>query len=177
MKTRAGRPPRVSRVRAVLAVAAAGVVLALVSARGAAGLYTDYLWFDSLGFTSVWTGLVWHKVGLVVAFATLLFALVWVNLFIANRLAPQVRAAGPEEDALAGVHEVLDRRPGVVRAVLALVLAVVFGIGVGGQWNEWILFRNHVPFGVQDAQFGRDVGFYVFQHVDIQNRVELLIRP
>ena len=163
MKTRAGRPPRVSRVRAVLAVVAVGVVVALVSARGVAGLYTDYLWFDSLGFTSVWTGLVWDKVGLVVAFAALFFALVWVNLLIANRLAPQVRATGPEEDALAGVHEVLDRHPGVVRAVLALVLAVVFGIGVGGQWNEWILFRNHVPFGVDDALFGRDVGFYVFQ--------------
>lgn len=163
MQTRSGRPHRVSRVRAVLAVVTAGVVVALVSARGVAGLYTDYLWFDSLGFTSVWSGLVWVKVGLVVAFTTVFFVLVWVNLLIANRLAPLVRPAGPEEDALAEVHEVLDRWPGAVRAAVALLLAVVFGIGVGGQWNEWILFRNHVPFGVGDAQFGRDVGFYVFQ--------------
>lgn len=163
MQTRTWRPRQVSRVRAVLTVVAAGVVVALVSARGVAGLYTDYLWFDSLGFTSVWTGLVWVKVGLVVVFTASFFALVWGNLLIANRLPPSVRPAGPEEDALAGVYEVLDRRPAAVRAAVALLLAVVFGIGAGGQWNEWILFRNQVPFGVDDAQFGRDVGSYVFQ--------------
>lgn len=163
MRTRTGLPRRISRARAVLMVVAAGVILTLVSARGVAGLYTDYLWFDSLGFTNVWTSLVWAKVGLVVAFTAVFFALVWVNLFVANRLAPRVRPAGPEEDALAGVYEVLDRRPGAARAAVALLLAVVFGIGAGGQWNEWILFRNHVPFGVADEQFGRDVGFYVFQ--------------
>ena len=49
MKTRTGRPPRVSRVRAVLAVVAVGVVVALVSARGVAGLYTAV--FEDKHFT------------------------------------------------------------------------------------------------------------------------------
>ena len=28
---------------------------------------------------------------------------------------------------------------------------------------RWILFRNSVTFGIDDAQFGRDIGFYVFR--------------
>src|SRR5690606_8492775 len=35
--------------------------------------------------------------------------------------------------------------------------------GTASQWNSWILFRNRIDFGVDDPQFGMDVGFYVFQ--------------
>ncbi len=32
------------------------VFVTILSARGVARIYTDYLWFDSLRFTSVWSG-------------------------------------------------------------------------------------------------------------------------
>ncbi len=150
-------------MRTVLSVIAAGVIVVMVSARAFAGLYTDYLWFGSLGFTSVWSGLVWVKVGLVFVFTASFFALMWVSLFVAHRLAPQDRATRPEGDGLAVVQEILDSCPGATRVVAAFVLALVFGVGAGGQWNEWVLFRNQVAFGITDPQFGRDVGFYVFQ--------------
>ena len=40
---------------------------------------------------------------------------------------------------------------------------MIAGAGASGQWNEYLLFRNHVSFGVKDPQFDKDVGFYVFQ--------------
>ena len=46
---------------------------------------------------------------------------------------------------------------------VSLVFALVAGVGVSGQWRDWILFTNRVDFGVKDEQFGLDVGFYVFQ--------------
>ena len=47
--------------------------------------------------------------------------------------------------------------------MVAFVVALFVGVGAGGQWNDWIPFRNRVDFGVAEPQFGRDVGFYVFQ--------------
>jgi len=139
------------------------VVFGLGLARGVAGFYTDYLWFDSLDLTSVFTGVLWAQVSLVVLFALFFAGLAWANLVIADRLAPRFRPPGPEEEALARLHAVMARRPGWVRAGIAIVLGVTFGAGVAGRWNEWILFRNAVDFGTADALFGRDVGFYVFQ--------------
>ena len=141
----------------------AALSILLTSARGMAGLYTDYLWFDSLQSTSVWTGVLYSKVGLAVLFMLIFFVLMLANLVMAQRLAPQFRPPGREEDALREIHAVLERRPGLVRVGLSAFLALLFGAGVASRWNEWILFRNRVDFGVQDPQFDTDVGFYVFE--------------
>ena len=141
----------------------AAVVVILTSARGIAGLYTDYLWFDSLRFTSVWTGVLAAKISLPLLFTAAFFALCVANLLIAQRLAPAVRPPGPEEEALAPVHAVTERRPGALWVAVSLLLALLFGVGTATEWNEWILFRNAVSFGVDDPLFGRDVGFYVFR--------------
>ena len=156
--------PRRGRAgRLVIALVLALAFVVILSARGVAGFYTDYLWFDSLNFTSVWSEVILTKVGLVLGFTAGFFLLCWGNLVVAQRLAPAVRPAGPEENSLAEVHKVLDRRPGAFRVGVSLVLAVIFGTGAAGHWNEWILFQNHVPFGSQDPVFERDLGFYVFQ--------------
>jgi uncharacterized protein len=152
-----------SRGRLILVVVLAALVVALFSARGVAGFYTDFLWFDSIGFTGVWKGLLWAKVGLVALFMVVAFALVWVNLFISDRLAPAFRPPGPEETALEPVNAFFDRRPAVARILVASLPALLVGGGVAGRWHDWILFRNRVDFGVDDPEFGRDVGFYVFQ--------------
>ena len=160
------RPPargRPSRGRLVLVAVFAAFMVALFSARGLAGFYTDYLWFDSIGFSSVWKGLLWAKVGLVALFMVVAFALGWVNIFLADRFAPPFRPPGPEETALEPVNVFFDRWPALARILAASLPALLIGGGVAGHWNDWILFRNRVDFGVADPQFGRDVGFYVFQ--------------
>ncbi|HWC12762.1 MAG TPA: UPF0182 family protein [Acidimicrobiales bacterium] len=149
--------------RLLLGLVLAAVILVLMSARGVAGLYTDYLWFDSLRFTSVWAGVLAAKVSLPLGFTAAFFAICVANLLIAQRLAPPVRPLGPEEEALAPVHAVTERRPGALWVAVSLLLALPFGAGTASRWNEWILFRNAVSFGTDDPLFGRDVGFYVFR--------------
>ncbi|HUP72181.1 MAG TPA: UPF0182 family protein [Acidimicrobiales bacterium] len=147
----------------MLAFAIGLLFVALFSARGVAGVYTDYLWFDSLGFSSVMTGILGTKITLALGFAALFAAMLGINLVLARRLAPESRPAGPEEEALAGVHAVMDRRPVAVWAAIAVVSSLLVGAVAAGHWNDWLLFRNHVPFGVDDPLFDRDVGFYVFR--------------
>jgi hypothetical protein len=137
--------------------------LLVVFARGIAGVYTDFLWFDSLGFAGVWRGILGTKVLLWFVFGAVFLGLAWGNLAIADRLAPQFRPSGPEEEALSPVHVVVERRRRLVHVLVALVPAVAFGAAAAAKWNEWLLFRNRVSFGTNDPQFGNDVGFYVFQ--------------
>ena len=151
------------RGRVILLVTAAVLFVLFTSLRGLAGFYTDYLWFDSLDLTQVWTGVLWSKVFLGAVFTLLFFVVCFISLTIADRIAPKFRATGPEDDLLNRYHEVVDRRAGLVRGGISLLFGLVAGVGVSAQWNEWILFRNGGDFGREDATFGQDVGFYVFK--------------
>ena len=146
---------------------AGGVVSALfvlmLSLRGIAGFWTDYLWFDALGHENVFVSVFGAQVVLVVLFTLLFFGLLYGNLTVADRLAPPIRPPGPEEDLLRGYHLVVGHRRGLVRLVLSGLFAVIAGLGVSGRWQEWLLFTNAVDFDITDAQFGRDLGFYVFR--------------
>ncbi len=135
----------------------------LVSLRGLASFYTDFLWFDSLGHRNVFTSVLGAQVVLVVLFTLLFFGILYGNLVIAERLAPSVRPPGPEEELLVHFHAIVGRRGWILRLGVSGLFALIAGLGVSGRWQEWLLFTNRVDFGVVDAQFGRDVGFFVFQ--------------
>jgi uncharacterized membrane protein (UPF0182 family) len=159
----AGRRRRPARGRILLVLVAAAVFLFLISLRGIAGFYTDYLWFDELHLTSVWRSVLGVKFALGGLFTVLFFALLWANLAIADLLAPTFRPLGPEEQLIERYHEVVGSRAGLVRVAIAGAFALIAGPGASGQWGSWILFRNHVPFESKDALFHKDIGFYVFQ--------------
>ncbi|MCU1352764.1 MAG: hypothetical protein JWM05_1973 [Acidimicrobiales bacterium] len=135
----------------------------IVSLRGIAGFYTDYLWFKSLGLAGVWRGVLGAKLELTLTFMILFFVMCWSSLTIADRIAPAFRPTGPEEDLIERYHEIIGDRAGWVRVGISTVFAVFAGSSMGSHWNEWILFNNRVSFGQKDATFHTDVGFYVFQ--------------
>ncbi|HEV2810252.1 MAG TPA: UPF0182 family protein [Acidimicrobiales bacterium] len=155
--------PAPSRGRVGLVAVGIALFLLLTSLRGIAGFYTDYLWFDSLNFAGVFTSVLGTKVGLGAVFSLIFFAAIWTNLFIADRIAPRFRPAGPEEDVVERYHELVGNRTGLVRTVVAGLFALIAGAGVSARWDDWILFTNARDFGIDDPLFNTDVGFYVFQ--------------
>lgn len=154
---------RLSRGRLVLIAIVAVLFVLFLSLRGLAGFWTDWLWFDSLGLGSVFTGVLGAKIALGVIFTAVFFLMVLINLVIADRLAPKVRQSGPEDDLLDRYHATIGRRTKTVRVVVSLILALVAGLGMSSDWNQWIMFRNGGSFGVKDQTFQTDVGFYVFK--------------
>ncbi|MGI8984499.1 MAG: UPF0182 family membrane protein [Acidimicrobiales bacterium] len=154
---------RLPRGRIVLVLIAVALFFVLVSLRGIAGFYTDYLWFDELSITSVWRSVLGTKIALGVIFTLLFFALLWANLAIADLIAPTFRPLGPEEQLIERYHEVVGQRAGLFRAAVAGAFALIAGPGAARQWDSWMLFRNHVPFESRDALFQKDIGFFVFQ--------------
>jgi uncharacterized protein len=157
------RRRRPARGRILLVLIAVALFLILVSLRGIAGFYTDYLWFDELNLTSVWRSVLGTKIALGVIFTLLFFALLWANLAIADLIAPTFRPLGPEEQLIERYHDAVGQRAGLVRAAVAGAFALIAGPGAAGQWDSWTLFRNHVPFETADALFKKDLGFFVFQ--------------
>lgn len=158
------RAPRTTgRGRAWLVVLAVALFVLLTSLRGIAGFYTDYLWFDSLGKSGVFTGVLWAKIVLGTIFTAIFFVLLWLNLFIADRIAPRFRPAGPEEEVIERYRELIGNRTGLVRGAVSGLFAIIAGAGVSAQWDSWILFTNAQTVGVRDQQFDVDVGFYLFR--------------
>ena len=135
----------------------------MLSLRGIARFYTDYLWFDSLGRTDVWGRVLLAKIALFFIFAIAFFILIWINLLIVDRLAPKVRPPGPEEEMLGRFHAMMTGRTRLVRLAVSVLFSLLASSGVSSQWEEWLLFVNRKDFGVTDPLFDTDIGFYVFR--------------
>ena len=140
------------------------VVLLLLSLRGVATFWTDYLWFDSIGFSSVWTTLILSRVVLVLIATVVAFLLMFLNLVLADRLAPRtpMPAGSPDEELVERFQGWVSLRLMKFRLGVAGFFGLLIGLGAGSWWEDWLLFRNHQAFGITDPVFGKDVGFYVF---------------
>lgn len=151
------------RIRVWMVVVVAVLVVLFLSARSLAGFYTDYLWFDSVGFGATWRGLLWARFAPAAVFAAVFFVLMFASLTIADRLAPSTRSLGPEDEMLARYQVTVAPYSGRIRVVVALLFALLAGASVSGEWQKWILFTHAQDFGIKDPQFHLDVGFFVFR--------------
>ena len=159
---------RRARWAAVIAVVALIVVIA--SASHVASFYTDYLWFRSVGFSSVWTKTVTIELGLGTTFTIVFFALLWGNLRLADHLAPSPGAVPPGDELVARWQELAGARMPLIRFVLAAAFGLVGGVSAHGQWNNWLLFSNAQPFTAASSPWKNgdpinhlNEGFYVFR--------------
>ncbi len=138
------------------------VILAL---RSIATFWTDFMWYDSLGLQSVWQTLVFTRVWLVVAATLFAAAVIWVNLWLADRLSPRssLFAVGPDEELIERWQDWIGPRERLVRSIVSLGLGVMLGLGAALWWQEFLMFRHGGDFGRPDPIFGLDVGEYVFR--------------
>lgn len=140
-----------------------GLFVLLLSLGGIARFITDYLWFDSAGYGSVWRRVWGAQIVLAVIFISLFAAMCLINLWLAERLAPPLRSDSPEDEAVRRFREMIGPRWGLVRLGVTALFALSIGANAASLWRPWLLFTNAVDFGQPDPQFGRDIGFYVFR--------------
>lgn len=150
-------------LRAWLIVAAVVVVVLLLSLRGLARFYTDYLWFKDVGFAHTWRSLLSAKIVPAVIFSVVFFVVILVNLIVADRIAPRYRGTGPEDEIIERYRGYVAPYAGRVRVLVAIFFSLIMGSGVSAQWQNWILFSNSTSFGTKDPQFHKDISFYVFR--------------
>lgn len=153
------RPRR--RRRGLVIVAIIVVLIALAST---SRFYTDLLWFREVGLTSVlWKSLA-TQFGVGIAIGLLTAAFVWLNLALTARLAPTYRTprTGPVNE-LDRYRDAITPFLRWVRLGVAAFIALTAGASAGTAWRTFLLWQNRVSFGETDPQFGKDIGFYVFE--------------
>jgi uncharacterized membrane protein (UPF0182 family) len=127
-----------------------------------AGFWTDWLWYRSVQYSSVFTKTLWTKVGMFAVFGLLMAAAVGLNIWIAHRLRPPLSAMSLEQQSLDRYRmSIAPYKKWVLLGVTALV-GLIAGASAAGQWRTWLLWVNSVPFGKDDPQFGKDISFYAF---------------
>jgi hypothetical protein len=145
------------------------VAFVLVSAaRSVATFYTDVLWFTDLGHVNVmWTQLASAGAAALV-FGAVTFVIVYVNMVVARRMAPRAfltLAGGVPEQFQQGLVQLKTALEPVMRWVLiglSLLVAAGTGVAMAANWQLYQLALHPTLFGIADAQFGKDVSFYVF---------------
>ncbi|MGO8826661.1 MAG: UPF0182 family protein [Acidimicrobiales bacterium] len=156
-------PRRRHRARWWLIGLAIVLVVLLISLRSLAGIYTDSLWFSSVGYHNVFSTLLAIKLGLFGVFGAIFFAVLWVNLVVCDRIAGHDIVLAQEDELVRRYQQYVRPYAGRIYVALAFVIALIGASGTIGQWNNWILFRHGGDFGITDPQFGKDIGFYVFK--------------
>ncbi len=151
--------PRRSRALIITAVI---LVVGFFALTTFAAFWTDRAWFVNIGFSGVFTTLIWTRIGLFAAFGGLMGLFVGLNMYLAYRFRPLYRPPSPEQGSLDRYREVVTP----IRLWLTIGVSVLLGLFAGtsasGQWRQYLLWSNGVPFGTQDVYFERDLGFYVF---------------
>ncbi|MDX3236473.1 UPF0182 family protein [Streptomyces sp. ME03-5709C] len=158
-RTRVGRPSR--RARTLLMTLGVLAVLAMAFVMFS-GFWTDWLWYRSVHYSSVFTTTLWTKIGLFSVFGLLMAAAVGVNVYLAHRLRPPLSAMSMEQQSLDRYRMgIAPYKKWVLLTVCALV-GLIAGASASSQWRTWLLWTNSTPFGTKDAQFHVDISFYAF---------------
>ncbi len=142
-----------------------GLVVAFIILWVGAGFYLDLLWFDNLGFSSVfWTFFTYRWLLRLLA-GLVFFLFLFGNLLMTRSSLLQLHNLPLREQLMnsAWGNILTKKRVTAILFALSVVLAVFFSSYTGAYWLEGLKFVNGVSFGIDDHIFGRDASFYVFR--------------
>ena len=153
-------PVRSGRSR-TLFITASVLVALFLALSGFASFWTERLWFESVGYSSVFGTMLWTRVGLFLVFGGLMAIVVALNLAFAYRARPLLVNGGDAN--LARYRDAVTPISGWVLGATSALMGLFAGASASGHWREFSLWRHAVPFGQADPYFNRDIGFYVFR--------------
>jgi len=152
-----------SRSRRPLLISLAIVALLAIVLVSSSGVYTDVLWFDQLGYLSVFTTQITAQVNVFIVAALFAALVIWGNIFVAWRFRPIYVTSndffGRDLGEYRNLLEKLRRR---LLFVIPVVMAIFLAMAQSSDWATVYSFINHSYTGVLDPQFKLDIGFYLF---------------
>ena len=138
-----------------------GLVLLGTIVPAAAKFYTDWLWFQELGYEAVFLRSLSAQATVGIVTGVVAFGLLAGNALLALRaLRPRPFHVSTPNGPQVVMVDPSGIRP-VVLGVVALV-SLLIANHAGAQWETWLYFLNGTAFGKTDPILGRDIGFYVF---------------
>ncbi|MCW2840661.1 MAG: hypothetical protein JWR55_2144, partial [Aeromicrobium sp.] len=161
-RSRQPRPPAGRRQKVLVPTL---ITLAVLLFLGSifTSVWTDRLWFKSVGYSDVFRSVLFARISLFAAMGLLFGLFVVANLYIAFRTRP---ASVPMRRDDPAYRYRLALTP-IVRPIgigIFVILTAFAGSVGASHWDTYKMWRNGGSFGVDDPQFGKDVGFYVFDY-------------
>src|SRR5215472_8495124 len=129
-----------------------------------AGVWTDWLWYRSVQYGSVFGVIYGTRWALFFVVGIFMAAVVGVNAWLAYRLRPVYRPAATQRPGVDAYRMAVDPHRRLLLGIVLGLIGVITGITASGAWRTWLLFINQVPFGRKDAQFGLDLSFFIFTY-------------
>jgi hypothetical protein len=155
-------PPTRRRRRWRRWVIGAMILLILVSLR-ALSIYIEVLWFDSLGYASVY----WYTFRLELALFfifTLLTIIIlrgafWLfeRVFKSSAFAPRTVVVNNQSMEISPARVL---KP--LAWVVAIIIGLIYGLGMSEQWQPFALYLNQPATTGSDPVFHKPLGFYLF---------------
>ncbi len=141
------------------------IILLFIALSAAKNVWTDWLWFDSLGYREVFTKRLFTRLWLFFAGAGAFLFFFLLNAWIAERLGRSREPSVLPPDTLVLVQGFT--RIGIAGA--AVLFALVFGLTASGQWENMLLFIEGQAFTdsmgapLADPLWSHNPAFYVFE--------------
>ncbi|MDX6327474.1 MAG: uncharacterized protein QOK15_3828, partial [Nocardioidaceae bacterium] len=158
---RPGTGRRPQRSRALLATAAV-LIAGFFLLSAFTNVWTDKLWFSSVGYSEVFRTVLITRTLLFIVFGLVLGGVVAVNIVVAVRSRPDFRSL-PREANLDRYRDAVEPLRKWVVIAIGTLLGLIAGGSASGQWRSFLLWGHSKPFGTKDPYFHRDIGFFVFQ--------------
>lgn len=127
------------------------------------GFYTEFMWFDSVGKTQVFSIALFTRMGM---FAVMFVAMAIVSslsMWIAFRTRPEFVGATPEQASLERYRIGIEPYRRWIALAIVLILSFFAGLAGSGEYGTYLLWKNSTPFNQVDPQFGLDLSFYTFE--------------
>ena len=183
---REGASPRFPRW---LLVVAAVVLITIIAWPVWANFYTDWLWFQDLGYQTVFSTMLVTKVTLGLITSLIAASLIWLNFRLALRQSHEslhIKETGAktggrsfsiegQQAPASDFARLGERLIGRLALTAALATGAFAGFLAWGAWNIWLRYRYQAPFGEVDPIFGRDIAFYFFTLPALEALVSLLL--
>jgi hypothetical protein len=129
-----------------------------------AGVWTDFLWYRSVHYETVF-GVTYGTRWALFFIGGIFMALVTgVNAVIAFRLRPAYRPVASQRPGVETYRLAVDPHRRLLLGIVLALVGLISGLSASGAWRTWLLFANQVPFGQKDPQFHLDISFFVFTY-------------
>lgn len=122
--------------------------------------YTDWLWYQSLGYESVLLKIISTKVILFFFGVIIVLLVAAPNLYMAHNTTNRLKLVNPNVPS----NIYLTARKILIWGSIGIVALAGFFLGraPSTEWELMLRFLNQIPFGETDPVFGRDFSYFIF---------------
>lgn len=150
--------------KAVRLAAIAFVVILFFFASKISGIYVDWLFFNDVGFESMFTTVLTSEIVTGLVFGLAFFIFVFANVFYASTISVppvDVMFMGSTRVSLdPNRFNALFKIFGILAACFCGIVSALWGSSL---WSQVLVFLNGTTTGKVDPIFGHDLGFYLFK--------------